>query len=85
MTDKKVHPIDSPDTCDSTIEYDNQILEEDPEEEQILEFDEIETPVEIEQKFAQYERNYRLRRIRELTRKPITKEKKRKQSNKIVA
>ena len=85
MTDKDLNQVEAPETCEQKIEYDNQITEEDPEEEQLLYFDEIQIPVEVEQKFAQFERNYRLRRIRELTRKPISKEKKRKQTNKVVA
>jgi len=65
--------LGSPDTCDETVEYDNIILdtidiypedqEEDSEYRRKWE--------EIERKFARYERNYRLRRIRELTKAPL--------------
>ncbi|MGC8862981.1 MAG: hypothetical protein ACP5R5_09445 [Armatimonadota bacterium] len=73
MADENGDILSSPDTCDETVEYDNIMLdsididpdyaEEDSEYRRKWE--------EIEQKFARYERNYRLRRIRELTKAPL--------------
>jgi len=69
--------IETPFPCEQTTQYDNRIedmIEIEPEEEE-----EPESPgsrktwEEIEQSFARYERNYRARRIRELTLAPIKK------------
>jgi len=65
--------LGTPDTCDDTLEYDNSILDSvDIEPEESEEDSESRNKwEEIEQKFARYERNYRIRRIRELTTVPL--------------
>ena len=67
----------TPVPCDQTIEYDNRIEDEvevEPdEEEEHEESDPRKDWAEIEQQFARYERNYRTRRIRELTLAPVRK------------
>jgi len=69
--------IGAPVTCEQTIEYDNRIEDEvevEPDEEEEREdADSRKNWGEIEQQFARYERNYRARRIRELTLAPIRK------------
>lgn len=65
--------IETPDSCEEKTEYDNIILDSleiEPEEEQ-EETGPRSRWDEIEQKFARYERNYRARRIREMTRTPV--------------
>ena len=68
--------IDASVSCETTIEYDNRIEDEvevEPDEE---EHEDIYTRTnwgEIEHQFARYERNYRARRIRELTLAPYRK------------
>ena len=74
MADEAIELIEAPDTCEDTIEYDNRIdddIEIEPEEEELGIFDTPKNWEEIEQKFARYERNYRARRIRELTLAPL--------------
>jgi hypothetical protein len=75
MADDTVDLFATPVTCDQTTEYDNRIADEvevEPdEEEEHDEGDSRKNWVEIEQQFARYERNYRARRIRELTLAPI--------------
>ena len=76
MTEETLEMLDAPDTCEVTIEYDNRIEDEDvieiePEE------DEQDDPIsrmslgESEQTFARYERNFRARRLKELTTAPL--------------
>ena len=73
MADQYSDILGASDTCDETIEYDNRILDNvDIELEELEEYSEARSKwEEIEQKFARYERNYRVRRIRELTRVPL--------------
>jgi hypothetical protein len=80
--------LETPDTCDETVEYDNSILDtididpEEPEEDS----ESRKKWEEIEQKFARYERNYRVRRIRELTTAPpVAKRRGRRRSRKLMA
>ncbi len=73
MAEEAVDLFATPVACDQTTEYDNRIADEiEPDEEE--EHDETDSRknwVEIEQQFARYERNYRARRIRELTLAPV--------------
>jgi hypothetical protein len=75
MVDQIDEPIETPLACEDTIEYDNRIeddFETEPEETQ----DDVYSHKnweEIEHQFARYERNYRVRRIRELTMAPLKK------------
>ena len=76
MADDAVNLFATPVTCDQTIEYDNRIEDEvevEPDEEEHEDGDSRRNWAEIEQQFARYERNYRARRIRELTLAPIRK------------
>ncbi len=73
MTEHDDELIDTPFACEETTEYDNRIednfeaeLEEDQEDVSYRKNWE-----ELEQKFARFERNYRIRRIRELTTTPF--------------
>ena len=78
--------FETPFTCEETIEYDNRIedsIEIEPEEEQ-EDFTSRWHGEEIEQKFARFERNYRVRRIRELTVAPDLR-KIRRLATKVVA
>ena len=79
--------LGTPDCCDETVEYDNSILDSiDIEPEELEEETESRNKwEEIEQKFARYERNYRVRRIRELTTAPIAKRRGRRRSRKLIA
>lgn len=73
MANDTVELIETPFTCEETTEYDNRIedtFEIEPEEEQEDTHSRANRE-EIEQQFARYERNYRARRIRELTIAPI--------------
>ena len=72
MADQDSDILGASDTCDETIEYDNRILDNvDIELEELEEYSEARSKwEEIEQKFARYERNYRVRRIKELTTGP---------------
>ena len=77
MADDAIELFGAPVACDQTTEYDNRIADEveiepDDQEEQ-EESDSRKDWAAIEQQFARYERNYRARRIRELTRVPIKK------------
>jgi len=61
---------------DETIEYDNRIedvIEIDPEDEEPECDASYTTSEQMEQQFARYERNYRARRIRELTLSPVVR------------
>jgi len=77
MAEETVELFATPDTCDQTTEYENRIDDEveiDPEyEEEHEEGDSRKNWAETEQEFARYERNYRARRIRELTLAPVRK------------
>ncbi|MCE5314957.1 MAG: hypothetical protein ABFD49_10640 [Armatimonadota bacterium] len=87
MTDDNVEMIETPETCDVTTEYDNRIEDDFETEPEEVEQEDIESGgkrEEIEQQFARYERNYRSRRIRELTLAPI-KRKRGRPSNKMAA
>ena len=73
MADGADKLIETPETCEETTEYDNRI-EDDFEIEPEGKLDEIDSREkweEIELKFARFERNYRARRIRELTLAPL--------------
>jgi hypothetical protein len=65
--------IETPDSCEGITEYDNNILEnlEIQAEAEQEETDSRRRWDEVEQKFARYERNYRARRIREMTQAPL--------------
>ena len=79
MTDDSHELIETPDTCAETTEYDNRIDEEfeiEPEVEDVGVYAPPGHWEEIEQKFARFERNYRARRIRELTLFPLAPVKK---------
>lgn len=70
--------IDAPVACEETTEYENRIEDEVEFEPEEVEEQEHETVSRadwagIEQQFARYERNYRARRIRELTLAPVKK------------
>jgi len=78
VAENAIDLIETPITCEETTEYDNRIEDEvevDPEDEEEHEdhddYDSRRNLGEIEQQFARYERNYRARRIRELTLAPI--------------
>jgi hypothetical protein len=73
MADDTVELFATPVACDQTTEYENRIADEiEPdEEEERDEGDSRRNWAEIEQQFARYERNYRARRIRELTLAPV--------------
>lgn len=84
MAEEAIELIVAPETCDETTEYDNRIGEEtevetevepevETEEEEQEDFDLRQKREEIERQFARYERNYRARRIRELTLAPLKK------------
>jgi hypothetical protein len=68
--------FDAPVACDQTTEYQNRIdgdIEVEPDEEEEQELVSRNDWADIEQQFARYERNYRARRIRELTLAPVRK------------
>lgn len=68
--------FDAPVACDQTTEYDNRIedeIEVEPEEEEEREESSRGDWADVEHQFARYERNYRARRIRELTLAPVRK------------
>ena len=76
MEDDFLDPmIEAPFSCEETTEYDNRIednSEIEPEEEQEgRDSHYLYLREERQQEFARYERNYRARRIRELTLGPI--------------
>lgn len=78
MADQELDIIAVPETCDETTEYHNRIedIEIEPEEEH-EDFESHYLREEIDQQFSRYERNYRSRRIRELTLAPLVVKKKR--------
>ncbi|MHB9036847.1 MAG: hypothetical protein ACYC64_09275 [Armatimonadota bacterium] len=87
MADDAIELIETPDTCETTTEYDNRIeddFEIEPEEVEQEDMESGYKRAEIEQQFARYERNYRARRIRELTIAPV-KRKRGRPSNRIAA
>ncbi len=69
MADEAAELIEAPDTCEDITEYGNRIDDEveNELEQELKSFDSPEDWEEIEDRFARYERNYRARRIRELT------------------
>ena len=77
MADDAIELLGTPVTCDQTTEYDNRIEDEvevEPDEEEEHESADLSKNWgAIEQQFARYERNYRARRIRELTLTPLKK------------
>ncbi len=77
MAEEAIDLFEAPVSCEETTEYDNRIEDEvevDPDEEEEREgLDPRRNMGETEQQFARYERNYRARRIRELTLAPIKK------------
>lgn len=80
MAHEAIELIVTPETCVSTTEYDNRIQDEvdvdvEPEDEELVETGSHRNWEEVEQQFARFERNYRARRIRELTLAPIRKKK----------
>ena len=76
MAQEAIDLIETPETCEVTTEYDNRIeddIEIEPEPAEQEDTESVYKREEIEQQFARYERNYRARRIRELTLAPIKK------------
>ena len=77
MANNAMELFATPVACDQIIEYYNRIEDEvevEPDEEiELEESDPRRNWAEIEQQFARYERNYRARRIRELTLAPVRK------------
>jgi hypothetical protein len=70
--------FDTPVACEETTEYQNRIEDEvevEPEEDEELEQETASRGewADIEQQFARYERNYKARRIREMTLAPVRK------------
>jgi hypothetical protein len=87
VADDATELIETPETCEETTEYDNRIeddIEIEPEDEEQEDMESGHKREEIEQQFARYERNYRARRIRELTLAPI-KRKRGRPSNRMAA
>ena len=79
MADQAMELIEAPDTCEETTEYDSTMDEEvgiEPNRE-IESLDGLQNWLEMDQEFARYERNYRARRIRELTIPPLRKRRRR--------
>lgn len=78
MADQEAKIIAAPDVCEETIEYQNRIedVEIEPEEER-EDAGSRYLREEVDQQFTRYERNYRSRRIRELTLAPLVVKKKR--------
>lgn len=86
MAQEAVEFIETPDSCEVTTEYDNRIendIEIEPDSEEPEDMESYHKREEIEQKFARYERNYRARRIREITIAPVKR--KRGRPSKIAA
>ena len=75
MADDAIELLGTPVACDQTTEYDNRIedeIEVEPDDEEEREdADPSKNWGAIEHQFARYERNYRVRRIRELTLAPV--------------
>ena len=68
--------IKTPTACEDTTEYESRIeenVEIEPEEEEREDIYSSQTRAEIKRRFAAFERNYRARRIRELTLAPLKK------------
>ncbi len=77
--------LSAPETCEETTEYQNRIGTLDVDVEDVVEESESkEFSEEIERQFARYERGFRARRIRELTRAPIVVKRKRGRPAKVV-
>lgn len=78
--------LSTPETCEETTEYQNRIdnLEIDVDDEVVEEPESKEFSEEIERQFARYERSFRARRIRELTRAPIVVKRKRGRPAKVA-
>ncbi len=79
MADEPMELVEAPDTCEEKTEYDNSIDQEveiEPDEENES-LDALNNWLEMDQIFARYERNYRARRIRELTIPPLRKKRRR--------
>ena len=82
MANEPKELVEAPDTCEETTEYDNSIDQEveiEPDEENES-LDALNNWLKMDQTFTRYERNYRARRIRELTISPLRK-KRRRRSN----
>ncbi len=80
MAKDTIELIETPETCDETTEYDNRIenevdVEVEPDADELVDTGWHPNWEEAEQQFARFERNYRARRIRELTLAPIRKKK----------
>ena len=76
MTEDTFSLHDAPETCEETTEYDNRIEDEmeiEPEEDEHYGSGSQMSSKEADQTFARYERNFRARRIRELTNAPLIK------------
>ncbi len=82
MTDHhdEIELVEAPYSCEEAPEDENLLQEnfeieseDEPEEQEEAETGSSRHWDEIEQKFARYERNYRARRIRELTLAPLKK------------
>lgn len=75
MSDEHLDVVETPETCDETIEYDNSIEVEEvdiePEEDALEVYETSKHSDDAESSFARFERNYRARRIRELTLSPL--------------
>lgn len=74
VIDETHDTIETPGACQETTEYDNRINEEfeiEPEEQDLGVYEAPRNWEDIEQKFTRFERNYRARRIRELTMSPL--------------
>ena len=87
MVDHIDEPIETPLTCEDTTEYDNRIeddFEPEPEETQEEAYSSKQWE-EIESQFARYERNYRVRRIRELTVAPLRRGRRGRLHGKVAA
>lgn len=80
MAHDAIELIVTPETCEDTTEYDNRIQDEidveiEPDDDELVDAGSHRNWEEVEQQFARFERNYRARRIRELTLAPIRKKK----------
>ena len=74
MAIEPIELIETPDPCEDMAQYDNRIEDEvelEPEEEDQEDYSTRKHWEDIEQQFARYERNFRARRIRELTLAPV--------------
>jgi len=76
MVHESEESVVAPHACDEITEYDNRIengIEIDLEDEEPEADESSVVREQIEQQFARYERNYRARRIRELTMAPVVR------------